>query len=94
MATRWVRVVGDGLVYTGPCVVFHIVVWPDANGDYADVYDGHDTSTGKKFCRIECPVQLTEQVSLVPGVPFDRGIYVDGKDSAVETTIIFEPIRK
>jgi hypothetical protein len=87
-----VRVVGDGLVYRGPCTIFHIVFWPDANNDYADIYDGFDTNSGKKFCRIEAPVQLTEQVSLVPGVVFDRGIYVDGIDSVVETTIVFEPL--
>lgn len=89
---RWTRIVGGGLAYEGPCEVFHIVFWPDANSDYADIYDGLDTSSGKKFCRIEAPVQLTEQVSLVPGVIFDRGIYIDGIDSAVETTIVFEPL--
>ena len=91
-ATNWVRVAGDGLVFNGPCIVKTIIVFPDVAEDYADIYDGRDTTSGVKFCRIEADVDQTLTLNLGDGVAFGRGIYVDGKDSAVETTIAFIPL--
>lgn len=89
---RWARVVGDGLVAEGPCVVHDILIWPDVDTDYTDIYDGRDTSSGKKFCRIETATSTTLHFHFDPAVFFDRGVYVDGADSAVETTIVFDPV--
>lgn len=89
---RWTRVVGDGIAFLGPCTVYRVVVWPDSDGDYADIYDGRDATSGKKFCRVECAASTTRNMSLMPGAPFDVGVYVDGKDSAVETTVLIEPL--
>ncbi len=88
----WLRVNGDDLVYDGPCLVHSIIVWPDADGDYADIYDGRDATSGVKFCRIECATQTTRHIGLGAGVEFGRGIYVDGIDAAVETTIVYTPL--
>jgi len=89
---RAVRIVGDGLAFSGPCFVTHIIMWPDADADYADVYDGRDATSGKKFCRVERAAQNTAHISLGQGAYFDVGIYVDGKGSAVETTVVFIPL--
>lgn len=89
---RWVVVKGDALVYIGPCLVHTIIFFPDVAGDRADIYDGRDTKSGKKFCRIEANVDETMHVNLGEGAPFDVGIYVDGTDAAVETTIVFTPL--
>lgn len=89
---RWTRVVGTGVAFVGPCRVFHILALPDANNDYADVYDGVDTGSGKKFCRVYSTTKTIQHLPLGEGVIFDRGVYVDGKDAAVETTIVFEPL--
>jgi endoglucanase Acf2 len=67
-------------------------MWPDSDADYADVYDGRDPTAGKKFCRVEASSQNTRHISLGQGVPFDIGIYVNGKDAAVETTVVFTPL--
>lgn len=89
---RWTRIVGDGIVYEGPCLLIDVVFWPDAAADYADIYDGRDATSGKKFCRLEADADETRHMHFGQGIPFDRGIYVDGIDSAVETTINFEPL--
>lgn len=88
---RWTRQAGDFLAYSGPCLVTHIIVWPDSDEDYADIYDGRDATSGKKFARVESGDSDTLLLNLEPGVRFDVGIYVDGKDSAVETTVVFIP---
>lgn len=88
---RWVLIVGDGLAYTGPCLVTHIIMLPESNSDYTDIYDGRDTTSGKKFARILSATTTTRHISLGQGVLFDVGLYIDGKDSAVETTVVFVP---
>lgn len=92
MDTRWVRVVGDGAVYLGPCVVRSIIMVPDGTDDYAVVYDGRDATSGKPFLKVTSAYKLPKQVSVEGGVPFDQGIYVDGSDAAVETTVVFTPM--
>lgn len=92
VGSSWVRVKGDGRAVEGPCLLHDIVFWPDANGDYVDIYDGLDATAGKKFCRIESVVQVTWQMAFDPPVEFFAGIYCDGIDSAVETTIVFSQV--
>lgn len=89
---RWTRVIGDGIAYEGSCLLLGIILWPDTAADYTDIYDGRDATSGKKFCRIEADVDRTRPLNFGRGVPFDTGIYIDGMDSAVETTVIFEPL--
>lgn len=91
-ATHWKRITGDGLIYDGPCVVKTIVFWPEDAADYADLYDGRDSTSGEKFCRIETDVDETVIIGLGDGVLFGRGIYVDSADTNVETTVAFIPL--
>lgn len=90
--TRWVKVTGDGLAYSGPCLLMGLIFWPDANADYVDIYDGRDDTSGKKFCRIESSVQVTWPFCFATGVPFDVGIFIKAIDAAVETTVVFDPL--
>lgn len=90
--THWKHIAGDGLIYDGPCIVTHILVTPDANHDYADIYDGRDTTSGTRFCRAKAANRTTKHIGLGQGVHFGRGIYVDAYDAAVETTIAFIPL--
>jgi len=91
-ATHWTRITGDGLIYDGPCIVQHIIFWPDAAADYVDIYDGRDVTTGSKFARIELEADQTRSINLGNGVLFGQGIYVDGIDTAVQTTVAFTPL--
>jgi hypothetical protein len=89
IATHWQHVTGDGMAYDGPCIVKAIVFHPDTAADYADIYDGRDATSGTKFCRIENAVDSTLAIDFGDGVLFGKGVYVDGIDSAVETTVAF-----
>lgn len=88
----WVLIKGSGLAVQGPCHVLGIVFWADANSDYADIYDGLDATSGKKFCRIESATQITWPFVFPVGVHFASGVYVAGIDSAVETTVVFRQL--
>jgi len=89
---RWVRIIGDGVAYVGSCLLQGVIFWPDVAADYVDIYDGRDATSGKKFCRIEAGVGEARHLNLGAGVPFATGIYIDGADSAVETTVTFTPL--
>lgn len=89
---RWVRLLGDDLIFVGPCLVTHILMHPDANQDYTDVYDGRDTTSGKKFCRLGNATRTGRHLNLGAGVRFENGIYIDAYDAAVETTVVFIPL--
>jgi hypothetical protein len=91
---RWARVLGDACIYSGPCLLHAVIFWPDVATDYVDIYDGRDATAGKKFCRLEADVDKTRHLGLGQGVPFDVGIYIDGADTAVETTVVFTPLEK
>ena len=91
---RWVRVAGSGLVYIGPCMIHTVIFWPDTGGDYVDVYDGRDATSGKKFCRIESSVVVTWCFCFGVGLEFDEGIYVTDNDEGTETTIVFTPLEE
>jgi hypothetical protein len=92
MPCAYARIVGDGRVYQGPALVKAIVFVPVSGADYADIYDGLDTESGEKVFRVKAAALTTWQITLDCGVLFSRGIYVDGKDGDVETTVLFEPL--
>uniref|UniRef100_A0A6H1ZUQ4 Uncharacterized protein n=1 Tax=viral metagenome TaxID=1070528 RepID=A0A6H1ZUQ4_9ZZZZ len=89
---RWVRGKGDFLAFSGPCLLTHVIVYPDAADDYADVYDGRDATVGSKLARFRCADKGTRQFDFGDGILMDGGIYVAAFDSAVETTIAFIPV--
>ena len=91
-ATHWQRVVGDGQIYDGPCIVKAIILWPHTSSQYTDVYDGRDAISGKKFCRLDAFSAHTRHIGLGAGVLFGRGIYVDAEHAEDETTVIFAPL--
>lgn len=90
--THWQLVAGDGIIYDGPCLVTHIIFYPYAGNDYVDIYDGRDTTSGKKFCRIHTGAQRTFHMGFGSGILFGHGIYVDGIDDDVETTVGYVPM--
>lgn len=92
MRKRWVHIANDGLVYEGPCLVHSLTLWPEAIHDYANVYDGRDVVSGKLFVKMRSAPLITLHLDFGDGVPFDQGIYIDGIDVGVETTVVFTPI--
>lgn len=92
MPCAYVRIVGSGRAYQGTCLVRGVIVNPDTGGDYTDIYDGLDSVSGEVVCRLKTAAKTTASFMLSCGVLFSRGVYVGGSDSAVETTVFFEPV--
>ncbi len=92
MKTRWVRVIGAGLVYEGPCLLHSVTLFPEGGDDWTDVYDGRDATSGKPFVTLFAKTRVTRQLTFGAGVPFDQGIYVGVNDAENETTVVFTPL--
>jgi len=89
---RWKRIVGDGLICRGPCLVHDILFTPNAVNDTVSIYDGRDATTGRLFATLFTAVKVSWAFCLADGVRFDRGIYIDSLDGDQETTIVFTPL--
>jgi len=92
MPSTYVRVVGDGRVYQGACVVTGIIFTPNAASDYVDVYDGLDTTSGEKVMTLKTSVAVSWHYGLNGGVRFNHGIYVAERAAAAECTFFFHPL--
>ena len=79
----------DGIIYTGACRVLGIHLEGPTAGDYAEIYDGTTTAGTFRFD----PRIAANTSSLTYdcfGAPFTTGIYVDGIDNDVITTVIYD----
>lgn len=88
---RWVRITGDGLAYSGPCDLTHIIFLPHAEVNYVELYDGRDATSGKKALRIKRATLTTGHIPLDPGLRFYLGIYVNARSRQDQTTVVFVP---
>jgi len=91
-ATHYRHISGNGLVTDKPCILKSIMFTPNAANDWADIYDGVDTTSGTKVCRILSAVVVSWCFNLSDGILMGRGIYIDGLDDAVETTVAYVPL--
>lgn len=88
----YVTITGDGLAVEGPCLVCGLILQPNANADYCTVYDGLDAVSGKEFLVIDTSTIITRELLFPCPVRFNHGVYIDGLDSAVKTTVIFQNV--
>lgn len=90
--TRWVRQTGAGCVYTGPCLIFEIILQPVGDAEHVTVYDGRDAVDGKALVRLVAATTTTQQVSFGQGVRCDEGIYLDTGQATSIVTVVFQSL--
>jgi hypothetical protein len=83
----WTRITGSKMVCAGPCLLAHVVMSPDANRDYSDIYDGRDATSGKLVVRYRSGGVDTIRDNLNPPLLLSAGLYVKGYDDDVETCV-------
>jgi len=89
---RWTRVVGDGIAFSGGCLL-HILIFEAGDSErYVEIYDGRDSGSGKLLSRHKMNFEATHCDSFPGGIPMDRGIYINAESSEEKTTVIFEPL--
>ena len=86
-------VVGDGLVTLEPTMLHGVIFTPVSATDYVIVYDGRGTIAGRKLFKLIESTVTTLSLSFPTPIYCPKGIYVDGVDSDVETTIIHRTVQ-
>lgn len=89
--SRWVRVVGGGLAFQGPCLITNILFYPHDTDQKTKIYDGRDAVSGKFFLEIHAQYFENISINLGEGVKFDVGIFITAEHSDDTVTIIFTP---
>ena len=87
IASQW----GDGIVYTGECVVYAVIVQGQTADDYAAVYDALSATGTAKADPQSATAKQVNAVDL-KGSLFSTGIYVDATDGNVLVTVIYDPL--
>lgn len=89
---RAVRIVGDGLAWSGRCQLTNVLFKPSGSDQYVKVYDGRDATGGKLVFELLVKVEESKEVNLGEGVCFSVGIYIDAQGATDATTVIFKPL--
>ena len=88
----WRRIDGSGLAYWGRCLLTDVIFWANKDGYHVDVYDGRDATSGRLLCRLMVNIGETFHFEFGTGLAMDVGIYVDGTDTTIVTTVAFIPL--
>lgn len=88
----FVRVVGDGLVVEGSCVLLAYLWRCDKNNHTCAIYDGLDVTQGKLFAELIGRADTYYPFSFGDGVAFDSGLYVDQTNTDDALTVIFRQV--
>jgi hypothetical protein len=60
------------------------------SGDYVDVYEGRDASSGRKIFRLKALANRSVSFNFSKPLPCDRGIYVSFSTTDSEATVVWE----
>jgi hypothetical protein len=69
-----------------------INVTVENNGDYIEVYDGRDATSGSKVVKIKCLENRAVNFNISHGVYCDRGLYVYASATDCEWSVFYHPI--
>ena len=81
----------DGIVTTQPAWICCLILSVSASGDYVEVYEGRDTTSGRKFCTLKALENRSVAFPIGEPVYFDGGIYLAFSTTGSECTIVWAP---
>jgi len=85
-------IIGDGLVTDQPTMLHGILFTPISGNDYVTIYNGRDATSGIKIGKIITAYVMTRYHTFGHPVYCPQGIYVEGSDDEVETTILHREV--
>lgn len=85
-------IVGSGVAVSRPTLLHGVVFTPVTANDYAVIYSGRDAVSGTKLFKVISAVVVTWSLYFGHPIYCPNGVYVDGIDDEVETTILHEAL--
>ena len=86
---RFTRLTDSDIVTTHPAYLCCTILSVGAAGDYIDVYEGRDASSGRKVFRLEALANRSVPFNIVHPALCERGIYVSFSTTGNEATIFW-----
>ena len=83
------RLTDSSIVTTHPAYLCCTIVSVVTAGDYIDVYEGHDASSGRKIFRLEALQNRSVSFNFTHPVFCERGIYVEFSTTGNEATVVW-----
>lgn len=85
-------IIGSGLVTDQPTMLHGVLFTPISGNDYTTIYDGRDATSGTKIGKIITAYVITRYHNFGHPIYCPHGIYVDGSDDEVETTVLHREV--
>ena len=82
----------DGIVTARPAVLCCIILSVATTGDYIEIYEGRDATSGRRLCKIKALVGRSVTFNISNGVLLERGIYVSFLKTDSDATLIWFPV--
>lgn len=87
----WTNVTADKVVTAQPALLHALVLLASAAGGAVTIYEGQDTSSGRKILTVKGQANVSRPVRFQPPLRCERGIYVDVGSDVGEVLVLWEP---
>lgn len=88
----WANVTADSTITRSPAYLCCVALSVGTNGDYVEIYEGRDASSGRKILKIKALANRSQAFNFRSPVRCDRGIFVAFSTTGSECTITFRPL--
>ncbi len=89
----WKYMENSGVVVEGDAIIFGVSMDGDTSGAQAILYEGLETTSGKKMLHIDTLANRSQVVNLTPGLRVDRGCYVTIDANVENITVWFKRLK-
>lgn len=80
----------SGAITTEAAYLHCVILTVEDSGDYIDVYEGRDASSGSKILRLKALANRSVSFNFSRPIYCDRGIYISFSTTDSEATVVWE----
>lgn len=90
--TAFVNLTASGIVTRQPAYFCCISFTATDSGDYVDVYEGRDATSGRKVVRVKGLANRSQSFNFTYPPLCERGIFLDFSTDDTEATVDYRPV--
>jgi len=88
--TGFTRLTASAVITTEAAYLYCVILTVEDSGDYIDVYEGRDATSGSKILRLKALANRSVSFNFSKPIYCDRGIYVSFSTTDSEATVVWE----
>lgn len=90
--TTFANMTASGIITRQPSFLCCVILTADESGDYIELYEGKDATSGRKILTLKALVNRSVAFNFTSPVLCQRGLYIHFEDDKCEATVIFTPV--